>query len=243
MTPMAGGLTVALVGADGSGKSTAAGALERWLGWKVDVRVYYLGSKAPSRQTRWLTVAFRALRRAHRAVSRWRVVGSHAARPIGSLRDTALALRYLTIGRDRVRRHRAGQGDAQGGRVVIFDRFPLESLSSDDLHRALDGPKISRALGAPMGRVRRALARAEERMYRAFGVPDYLVVLGVRPEISAGRKPDHEFEVLEVKSRAALELAALAEGSSEPVGVIRVDANLPLEDVLLEIKRRLWVVL
>jgi thymidylate kinase len=243
MTPMAGGLTVALVGADGSGKSTAVGALERWLGWKVDVRVYYMGSKAPSRQTRWLTVAFRALRRAHRAVSRWRAVGSHAARPIGSLRDMALGLRYLMIGRDRVRRHRAGHKDAQAGRVVIFDRFPLESLSSEDLHRALDGPKISRALGASMGRVTRALARAEERMYRGFGVPDYLIVLGVRPEISAGRKPDHVFEVLEVKSRAALELAALAEQSSDPVGVIRVDANRSLEDVLLEIKRRLWDVL
>jgi thymidylate kinase len=243
MTPIAGGLTVALVGADGSGKSTMVGALERWLSWKIDVRVYYMGSTAPSRGSRALTVAFRALRRAHRTVSRHGWLGSRSARPIGSLRDMALALQFLTTGRDRVRRHRAGQRDAQAGRVVIFDRFPLESLSSDDRHRTLDGPRMSRAFDAPMSPMKRVLARAEEKMYRGFGVPEYLIVLDVRPEVAVDRKPDHAFDILEAKSRAAVELATLAERSNQPVGVIRVDANQALDDVLLEIKRRLWHVL
>jgi len=243
MTPTAGGLTVALLGADGSGKSTMTGALERWLTWKLDVRVYYMGSTAPSRGTRTLTLAFRALRRAHRTLSRDGWLGSILARPIGSLRDMALALQFLTTGRDRVRRHRAGQRDALAGRVVIFDRFPLEALSSDNRHRTLDGPRMSRQFGAAMSPMKRVLARAEEKMYRGFGVPEYLIVLDVRPEIAVDRKPDHAFDLLEAKSRAAVELAALAERSSEPVSVIRVDANRSLDDVLLEIKRRLWDVL
>jgi thymidylate kinase len=243
MTPMTGGLTVALLGADGSGKSTMAGALERWLSWKVDVRVYYMGSTAPSRATRTLTLAFRALRRAHRTLSRDGWLGSITAHPIGSLRDMALALQFLTIGRDRLRRHRAGQRDALAGRVVIFDRFPLEALSSDDRHRTLDGPRMSRQFGPAMTPTKRVLARAEEKMYRSFGVPEYLIALDVRPEVAVDRKPDHAFDVLEAKSRAAVELATLAERSSEPVRVIRVDANRSLDDVLLEIKRRLWDVL
>ena len=80
-------------------------------------------------------------------------------------------------------------------------------------------------------------------MYRGFGVPEHLIVLDVRPEVALDRKPDHAFDVLVAKSRAAVELATLAERSNQPVSVIRVDANDSLEDVLLEIKRRLWDVL
>jgi hypothetical protein len=32
-----------------TGKSTIVDALERWLRWKLEVRVYYMGSKSPSR--------------------------------------------------------------------------------------------------------------------------------------------------------------------------------------------------
>jgi hypothetical protein len=70
MTLAGGGTTVALIGANGAGKSTMAGDVARWLGWKLDARVHYLGSKQPSRQTEWLYLMFRALRRSHRAASR-----------------------------------------------------------------------------------------------------------------------------------------------------------------------------
>jgi thymidylate kinase len=243
MTPASGGVTIALVGADGSGKTTVAAALASWLSWKLDVRVYYLGSKSPSPTSRALAVGFRALRRAHRELHRRGGLASRAARPLASLRDTVLALRYLAIGRDRVRRHRAGRRDARAGKVVIFDRFPLEAVSTSDHHRTLDGPKISRTLAAGLGPVNRALARAEERMYRGIAVPDHLIVLGVSPEVSADRKPDHAFDVVEAKSRAAAELATLAERGKEPVSVIRVDANRPLEGVLLEVKTAVWDVL
>jgi thymidylate kinase len=243
MTPSAGGLTIALVGADGSGKSTVAEALARWLSWKLEVRVKYLGSNMPSPLGDRLYLAFRALRRAHRAVSRNLGEGSTVVRAIGSMRDTTLALHHVAIGRDRVRRYREGQSDAQAGRVVIFDRFPLESLSSDQRHRALDGPRISRALSESTGPVNRILAGAEERIYRRFRLPDHLIVLNVSPNVSLDRKPDHSLEILREKSRAAVELAALAEMRNESVRVFKVDANLPLDHVILEIKRVLWDVL
>lgn len=39
-----GGLIVALIGADGSGKSTIVGEITRWLSWKTDVLPIYFGS-------------------------------------------------------------------------------------------------------------------------------------------------------------------------------------------------------
>jgi energy-coupling factor transporter ATP-binding protein EcfA2 len=243
MTPAGGGLTVALIGADGSGKSTLVDELARWLRWKLEVRVYYMGSKEPSRRSRMLYLAYRALRRGHRTMVRRFGPESRAARPVGVVRDVTLALHHLSIGRDRASRYHAGRGDAQSGRVVIYDRFPLESLSPQPEHRLLDGPQIAASLGDSLGGLRGALAEIEERMYRTFRLPDQIVVLQVSPQVSVVRKPDHHLDVLAAKSRAAEELATLAEGRGRPVGVIRIDADRPLDEVLLALKARLWDVL
>lgn len=243
MTFAAGGLTFALVGADGSGKSTIVDALARWLRWKLEVRVYYMGSKSPSRRSRWLYLAYRALRRGHRTVTKLLGPASMPTRWVGAARDITVALHHLAIGRDRARRYRAGLRDARMGRVVIFDRFPLESLTIKPEHRLLDGPRISATLGDPTGRLATALAAVEERMYRRFRLPDYLIVLDVSPETAADRKTDHTPNVLLAKSRAVSELAILAEASIGPAGVIRIDADRSLETVLRDIKARLWDVL
>jgi thymidylate kinase len=243
MTPAGGGLTVAVVGADGSGKSTITDAVARWLSWKLEVRAYYMGSKAPSRRSRWLYISFRALRRGHRAVSQNLSSSSKVVHAIATARDVMLALHCLAIGRDRARRYRGGRRAARAGRVVIYDRFPIESLSSRRGHRLLDGPQISTVLGESGGGLTRALATAEERMYRRFELPNYFVVLQVTPEVSADRKPDHRPDVLVAKGRAVAEMATLAETSGLPVKVIRIDANRPLDAVLVDVKGRLWDVL
>jgi hypothetical protein len=237
MTLPQGGTTVALIGADGSGKSTVAGEIARWLGWKLDARAHYLGSKAPSPPTGWLYLGFRALRRGHRATSRRLGECSPVARPIAELRDLVLALHYLSVGRDRRRHHARARRDVGAGRIVVFDRYPLACLSDRSEHRLLDGPQIASVLG-PGGRSTRALAVVEDRLYRCFRPPDHLVLLDVDPLVAARRKPDHSLDVIRAKRRAAAELAGLAEAAG--VRVTRIDANQCLDRVLLEVKARLW---
>lgn len=240
MTPAGGGAAFALVGADGSGKSTLAATLAEWLSWKLEVRVLYMGSKAPSRLSRWLYLAFRAQRRGHRAVSRRLPVDAWPARAAAWTRDVTLALHHLAIARDRARRERDGRHEVLDGRVVVYDRFPLEMLSSRQDHRLLDGPQIGASLDGNRGRLVRTLAAAEERRYRRFRLPEDLVMLLVRPDVSTRRKPDHDPEVLAAKSRATAELATLAEYGGPPPRVTRIDANRPLDAVLLDVKTRLW---
>lgn len=119
MTPGSGGLEVALLGADGAGKSTMSRRLAAWLAWKLDARLHYLGSKQPSARSRALYVMFRAARRAG---------------GLGGLQGVFLALHDLSIGHDRLARYRAGRRQAASGAVVIYDRFPLRA--------PLDGPRI-----------------------------------------------------------------------------------------------------
>lgn len=237
----AGGTTVALIGADGAGKSTIAAEVARWLGWKLDARVHYLGSKSPSPPTDWLYLGFRALRRSHRAVSRRLGDGSPAASPIAKLRNLALALHHLSVAQDRRRHHARARRHARGGGIAVLDRYPLACLSDRPEHRQLDGPQIAAVLGRHPGWFGRALAEVEAGRYRRFGLPDHLVLLDVDPLVAARRKPDHRLEVIRAKARAASELAELADAAG--ADVVRIDANRPLASVLLDVKRWLWDVL
>jgi thymidylate kinase len=239
MMPVAGGGAVAFVGPDGSGKSTLTGAVDGWLGWKLQTRVYYLGSKAPSVRSRALYIVFRALRRTHRASSARFEHGAELSAPIAGVRDTVRALHCLSIGRDRSRRYRRALREARTGRVVIFDRFPLESLSRREDHRLFDGPQIPSVLPASRHPIARWLAAAEARLYRQFRLPEHVVMLEVEPDVAIARKPDHDEQVVTTKCEALGELVHLAE-AEEGVHVARVDANQPADVVLREVKDVVW---
>jgi thymidylate kinase len=239
MTPASGGLTVAVIGADGSGKSTVTEELRRWLAWKVSVRGFYLGSKAPSAASRGSYLVFRAFRRAGTAV------GPPLAErfPLATGRDLALAAHHLANARDRARRERQGRRDAAAGRVVLFDRFPLTALDTREDLRVLDGPKIAAFPRAGRSPLLRRLAAAEERRYAGMRLPDHVVVLQVEPDVALARKPDHHRAAIEAKSAAAREAAALIGARLGADRVSTVDAAMLLDEVLRTTKARLWDVL
>jgi thymidylate kinase len=242
MTPVAGGAVVALLGSDGAGKSTMAVAIDDWLGWKLQTRRYYLGSKAPSRRSRSIYVLFRMLRRTHRS-STVRFSGrERMTEPIGVARDTVRALHCLSIERDRAHRYRRAMRDARSGRIVIFDRFPIASLGDRQQHSLFDGPQISSLFPAPMGRLRRSLDAIERRLYRQFRLPEHLVMLHVDSEVAVARKPDHVREVLVDKCDAFDALARRA-STTDGMHVVCVDANAPSHVVLADIKRAVWDVI
>ena len=239
MTPQSGGMTIAFVGADGSGKSTTAETMADWLGWKLQSNVHYMGSKSPTRRSRLLYLSFRVFRRAHRATARRLGQDALPARPMAEARDVLHALHHLSIGRDRACRYQQALAEARAGRVVIFDRFPLACVSKGPDDRLLDGPQIASALGPPPGRLARRLAPSEERLYEQFRLPDHLIVLTVEPDVAVARKPDHDREVLRRKCRAVVGLAARAESRGD-VDVARIDANRSAEAVLSDVKVEVW---
>jgi hypothetical protein len=235
MTPAGGGVVVAVVGADGAGKSTVTSAVATWLGWKLDVRVMHLGSNDPSWVTQGLYLVFRGLRRSHAGLaSRGR--GRSLVRAVAVLRDDVLALHCLAVVRDRRRVHRRGRAAARGGSVVLFDRFPLVALADGDDLRVLDGPRIvDRVHGAsPLGAL---LRRVERRAYRRFEPPDRVIALDVPPAVAIARKPDHDAAVVTAKARAVAVLRA-ARDVAAPVRFIDVDR--PLDEVLHAVQREVW---
>jgi hypothetical protein len=156
------GPLVALVGADGAGKSTLADDLRAWLGWKLEAAPAYFGIPKASRRYRLL---------------RW------AGRRLGA--PWLESARWLRVARHRVHEsRRAARITARGG-VVVADRYPLPSLWEPP--EPMDGPRLA---GTRAAARERALYDRIPPPTRAFALRSEPAVLRTRkddldPEVQA----------------------------------------------------------
>ncbi len=234
MTLPHGGLTLTLLGPDGAGKSTLTNELAKWLSWRMEVHQHYLGSKQPSLASSLFYLLFRVFRRLHTSATGKLGKTNFFTRALSFFRKMSIYQHYLSIGRDRYRRYKRGEQQARQGAIVLFDRFPYES--------PLDGPEIENLSNTMPSRFVGFFVRREKRLYARFGPPDQLVILDVTPEVSAKRKPDHSLETIQAKKRAIEKLETNLKASST-TNWTKLNVDRPLEEVLLQLKRKIWGVL
>lgn len=205
-----GGLTVAIVGIDGSGKSSLVRDLHGWLRRKLAVRVMYLGFSKGDRLQRIAALAGALARR----------LG------LPSLAERSMQERHLRIANLRLYTWRQADAEArQHHRVVIFDRFPLREFWDSD--GVMDGPKLPAGTSAGVH---------EREIYGQIApYPGLLLVLDTTPEVAHARKPITPLSVLEKKAAAVSRLANISSGQ-----VVHIDASQPYETVLAEAKAAIW---
>jgi thymidylate kinase len=232
-----GGVIIAFVGADGSGKSTVVRATASWLSWRVQVLPVYLGFGDGK---------ISLLRRLLQSVAR---VGSKSL--AGSTTDASLPkprtshVRPMTsrakaiwrvlwawsiVREKRVRLRQAIQA-RNLGHTVICDRYPQAQIGE-----LSDGPLLSRFAENRTGWFR-AAAGWELEAYREMEgtVPDLVIKLHVAPEVSARRKLDVSLDSLRQRVDTVRQLRF-----AKSARVLEVDSNQPLDDVLLQVKRAVW---
>jgi thymidylate kinase len=212
-----GGALVAVVGADGAGKSTAVEALFQWLSEDFAVTRIHLG-KPPWSRTTFFVRGFLKARSKLPTLRRRRV--SNAA-------PTAAMLLALMTARDRSRLYSKACRFALDGGVVICDRFPLPQLT------LMDAPRIERTVGTA-GRLAKAMSRLEKRYYRALAPPDVLIVLRVDPEIAVRRQPGDDPDYVRGRWREIWEIDWRA------VGAHVIDAGRAPGEVIAEVKSLVW---
>ena len=221
------GVCVALVGADGSGKTTLAGDLKRWLDWKLETRWLYFGIARGD-------MRLKVLRKLRAAVSGDRGRGSpggDGTRPERSGGRSVEALEWVYLARRRLGLDRKAHRLRDKGVTLIAERFPLREFWG--MRAPMDGPRLSP--DGP-GTMYRALARMERRAYERIDPPDLVLVLRAGLETLRARKVDLDLETHRGKVEAVDGLAAQ--------GRYRVlDAELPYPELLLEAKRAIWAIL
>ena len=234
-----GGLVVALVGVDGSGKSTVVGELLRWLSPLLDAAPIYLGSgKGPVSLPRRVLEAGAAL---ERWLTRRPAVATpppsglpgapHRGRSTSWLRTSGELLWLVALARERRARLRQVRRARNVGMLVICDRFLQTQIPHFN-----DGPAFDHWKDHPSSVLRWAARRERAALSDvALQPPDLVVRLSVPAELAAVRRPTMSLERLRhgVATIAALRFP-------EVTRVVEIDASQPLSVVLLQVKRALW---
>jgi thymidylate kinase len=235
--PATGGVMLAVIGADGAGKSTLIKTLRKWLSWKFEVHNYYMGSREPSLLPQLLRPSYRIVGKVRRM---WSSLTGEKNIFNGAFKRLERLLRnlyHLSIARDRYRRYTAAKRWVAQGAIVICDRYPLAVIHHLMEERPMDGPRIMAETqgetNTPPGR----MARIEQNVYKKIHPPDHIFILQVSPKVSLQRKPEHDPKMIETKSRV------LQQMDTQGLHVTRFDADQPFEQVLLEIKTALWQLL
>lgn len=231
-----GGTVIALLGSDGSGKSTLVRETTAWLGVKLDVVPIYFGSgDGPGSLLRLpLQLARRGLDAltGHAAKSGGDRSGAAAGpTPRSALRAAAMLPWALTLSLEKRGKLRRMTQARNRGMIVVCDRY-----AQADFPGFNDGPLLHHLAGSRW-RLARALAAWEARPYADAGTapPDLVLKLLAAPEVALSRRPEMSIEEIRRRLQAVERLRFAA-----PARVAEIRSDAPLEQVLLEARRIVW---
>jgi len=226
-----GGAIVAIIGCDGSGKSTISRELVRWLTWKIEARSVYLGSGDGDVGLPVSVLKSLASRAGAKGERREAGDGQKATtRSKRSLmKELGAGLLALSISNERRRKVRRAHRSRGKGEILITDRYPQMSFPG-----IYDGPRLARR--GEESAVRKFFAELEEQRYEDMAElpPDVVVRLHVPLEVALGRKPGHD-------AGNIMEKAELTGKIDFPgARVVDLDGSAPVAEVLGAVKRIVW---
>lgn len=226
-----GGRVVAIVGVDGSGKSTVTTAIREWLGPEIDVVPLYFGTGdgRPSLLLRPFKLMVPLIRRLIKTKPKGASHGEISNRAPGPLYSALMMVWAVVVAHEKRSKLLAARRGADRGLIVLTDRYP-----QDEIVEFNDGPLLSRLSSVPNWlRGFEASAYALGRRLR----PDLVIKLDILPETAARREPDMDPALIRRR------VADLRRLTFRGARVITVDAEQQLKDVIRAVKREIWCLL
>lgn len=223
-----GGMIIAILGADGSGKSTVKSEIVRCLSQKLDVLPIYLGSGDGTASWMrmpliWLTKSAKKAKKSSASSK-----ASEFKKPKSKLSQLVKVLWAITLVYEKRDKLKQAQIARERGMIVVSDRYPqIQFLGFND------GALLSGSESIP-----RSLQQWEFNHYRFMAEkmpPDLVIKLNVTPEVALNRKPESPADIVCQKVNAIQALQF-----SPPTIVVDIDATQSLEQVILEVKQAIW---
>ena len=222
-----GGLTLAFLGSDGAGKSSAIAEIHRWLREFMDVRVFYLGSGDGSSSLLRLPLKWcLEFAKKRKLVKTSNNFSDSSLKEVGNRKlSLARKLWIYALSTERIGKLLAASRCRLRGYVVLTDRYPQAEFPG-----LCDGPRLPDDTGFA--------GKKEAECFRLAGLcpPDLVVKLIVPPEVAVRRKPGEvDFET----SRNLTERVKQIRFSSH-TECVEIDAAQKQEAVWLAIKNAIW---
>ncbi len=226
-----GGHVVAVIGVDGSGKSTVVATIREWLSQEIDVVPIYFGTGAgrPSFILWPFKLAVPLITPLLKTKPKGASHGKISDRPPGRLYTLLLMIWATAVAIEKRIKLSAAHRGACRGLVVITDRYPQNEIAGFN-----EGPLMPRLTGVPHW-LRRFEATAYSLAQRL--PPDIVIKLIVPPEVCAKREPDMDPAVIMQRIEAIPRLAFSG------AHVVSIDAQQPLTDVIRAVKKEVWQIL
>jgi hypothetical protein len=226
-----GGCVVALVGVDGSGKTTVLACVREWLGTELDVIPIYFGTGGgrPSLLLLSLKLMVPLVGRLFVSKPKGSSHGTVSNRSPGMLYSVCLTVWATVLAVEKRHKLIAARRGAERGVMVIADRYPQDEIADFN-----DAPLLPRLARVP-GRLRRFETAAYGLARRL--PPDLILKLEASPGTITRREPDMDPTVVQERT------AALRRLVFPGAKVVRVDAEQPLADVIRAVKREIWQLL
>jgi thymidylate kinase len=224
-----GGMLIAIVGGDGSGKTTAVTDLRQKLSEEFDVIKVHMGKPSWS----WTTIITRGILKVGRSLGLYPFVkeGSEPSLDTNSpsFPGYPWLIREVCTARDRYLSYERARRFATNGGLVICDRFPLPQI------KIMDGAQVERVTAEIKTNVLiKFLAALERRYYQRIILPDLLIVLRVDPEICVQRKTDETSDSVRTRSQEIWNI----DWCETPAYVI--DASRSKPQVLSDVLSLVW---
>lgn len=235
-TPVKGGTIIAVLGADGSGKSTVISEIANSLSKKLDVLPVYLGSgdgKASMLRQPLIWMAKKA-----KAKRSTKTFDSNIKQDRKSTTKKSLVSRLhkllwaITLTYEKQNKLKQAYLAKERGMIVICDRYPQSQILGFN-----DGPLLT-SNKSNSAKLLRNLQQWEFDSYQHMVEtmpPDLVIKLNITPEVALARKSETPSEIVHQKVAAVRALQFAPQTT-----IITLDAEQPLDRVLVKAKRAVW---
>ncbi len=230
-----GGITIAVIGADGSGKSTVIANLQDTFEQKLDVyKIYFGRGNGKMSWGRTMLYQTKKLLLPHRK----NTPATAGKQPQGNTQQRGLlaglyrCIEALLVAYEKHRNLKYMHKAKEKGMLVICDRYPQNQIMGYN-----DGPLLH-YWATSHNPIFKAVAKLEAKVYAFAGnhPPDIVFKLVADAKVVEARKPgETPLPLLTAKIAGVKQLTF-----AKPCKVVTVDAAQPLQQVLFTTKKEIW---